>query len=226
MIILLYLLLLFVLISEIILKINNTAGVIFYGIFLIGILMSVSFSKNFGKIQEFLLVFMIFPLIKIADSFLLIYVPWRAELISLIVLILGIYYIWKFKVDLGSINKILWLIPLVIILGISLGILGNYLFSIKAASYVLAILPIAILSEEIFFRGLLMNLIDSKINAIIFVSLIIGIVNINFGIVPALFLVFVNFIICLIYSSTRNLILGYLLNLFVNISIILPNIYY
>ena len=144
MIILLYLLLLFVLISEIILKINNTAGVIFYGIFLIGILMSVSFSKNFGKIQEFLLVFMIFPLIKIADSFLLIYVPWRAELISLIVLILGIYYIWKFKVDLGSINKILWLIPLVIILGISLGILGNYLFSIKAASYVLAILPITI----------------------------------------------------------------------------------
>lgn len=219
---LLYLILAFVFASEILLIRNSIAGIIFYSILLIGVLFALAYSKKFEKSQEFLLVFMILPLSRIASCFLSLYIPWKAELMAVLVLGISVYYIARFKINLGSMKKRLWLAPFSVIFGISLGIFGNLFLNVEKTYFLIAIIPIAAFSEELFFRGLLQNLVleeNSLFSSALFISLLYGAVNISLGFSAACLFFAANFVICLIYGISRNLILGYIINLILSFSL-------
>ena len=110
--------------------------------------------------------------------------------------------------------------PIVLCMGAAIGILGNFLFSGGGSSILIAVLPLVVFSEEIFFRGLMQNSIERSCG--VFYSLVVpaviyGALSLYVGIWLAGLFFAVSLFSGLAYFSTRNILLSVALNLVVSV---------
>jgi len=214
-----YLVLIVILLCEILLVRNVTISFLMYSFLVTGVLLSLSYQKqesgelnNSGKL---LLVLMIFPIVRIVELFLSLDFFWKTELVYGLMLFLGVFYLIKFKIDIG-VRKNLWLTPLVICLGMLLGFIGNVFFDFPKYSGILFLIPLIGFSEELLFRGLIQNLTEKNsgvLSSIFLTSVLYGILHLSFGISLALVFFVVSLVICFVYYLTRNIILSSLMNI-------------
>lgn len=208
--------------SEIILSVKPEFTFITYSILIGGCLISLSNEETLTNAGKLMIIFMILPIIRISELFLNFSFIWNTVVIYFIMFFLVVFYSMKFKIDPGYKSRFLILLPVVILLGITLGVLGNTLFEFEKIPRILSILPILVFSEEVLFRGLIQNLIQkesSGFTAVVFTSLIYGIFSVGFGF-PALWFIFaISLIMSLIYAMTKNIYLtmtfSFILHLFI-----------
>jgi len=226
---LLVLILLFIFLSEIGLKINVTLGFVFYIALITGVLLSlhkVESLDNYGKLA---VIFLILPMIRIAEFFMNFDYFWKNLIVYYILLFLVCFYSFKFKINPGYNKKYLVLLPLAILLGISLGFLGNSLFSFEKDIKILILVPVIAYSEEVLFRGLIQNLIKKEYSwviAVLITAIIYGIFSLSFGFNFLVFIFLVNLIISLIYNFAGNIFLTITINIILQTFLfILPKIH-
>jgi membrane protease YdiL (CAAX protease family) len=210
------------LLSEIILSVKPEFAFITYSVLIGGCLIALSNEETLNNSGKLIIFSMILPILRISELFLNFSFIWNTAIIYLILLFLVTFYSFKFKINPGYNSKFLILIPIVIILGITLGVLGNFLFEFEKLPELILILPILVFSEEVLFRGLIQNFIQkeySGFTAVVFTSLIYGIFSIGFGF-PALWFIFIiSLIMSLIYAMTKNIyftmVFSFIIHLFV-----------
>jgi len=210
------------LLSEIILFVKPEFAFISHSILIGGCLIALANEETLDNSGKLIIIFMILPIIRISELFLNFSFIWNTAIIYFILLFLVTFYSIKFKINPGYKKKFLILIPIVILLGITLGVLGNILFDFEKIPELILILPILVFSEEVLFRGLIQNLIQeeySGFTAVVFTSLIYGIFSMGFGF-PVLWFIFgVSLIISLIYAMTKNIYLTMAFSLIMHIFI-------
>lgn len=201
--------------SEIMLRIKPEFAFISYSVLIGGCLIALSKKKNLDNHSKLLIVFLILPIVRISELFLNFSLIWNTAVLSAIFFFLVIFYSVKFKINPGYKSKFLILIPVVILLGANLGLMGNALFEFEKVSGFLFFLPILIFSEEVLFRGMIQNLVKqeySVFSSIFFTSLIYGIFSLSFGLLEGVFFFFISMILSLIYNYTKNIYLSILLS--------------
>ena len=211
---LLILLSLSVFLSEIILRINETAGFFLYSFLIAGCLISLAKAESLDNYGKLIVVIMILPIIRIVELFIVFEFFWKTFMVYFILLFLVSFYSIKFKINPGYTKKKLFLLPLVIVLGVSLGFLGNLLGFEKYFGLIFLI-PLIAYSEEVLFRGLIQNFIEKSYGvgiSIVFTALLYGIFSLSFGF-PVLVIFFISLIISFVYSFTRNIYLTIAMNM-------------
>jgi membrane protease YdiL (CAAX protease family) len=217
---------------EIVLRLSPVWGFICYSVLITVCLISLEKDDSLDDRGKLMIVLMIIPIMRIAELFINLDYVWRNFVVYFILLFLVFFYSMKFELSPGYLRKkgFGWL-PLVILLGGVLGIIGNSLLNlnmnIKYFEF-LFLLPVIALSEEFLFRGLIQNLMNKDFGAffsVLFTSLIYGVSSIGLGIPFALFFLGVSLITGLIYHRTKNVYLAIAINLTVHFFIlILPKI--
>jgi len=215
-----YLLIGAILLSEIMLKFNAKAGFIYYFILMTGVVLALANSDSLDNSGKLLLSFMIFPMIRVVG--LLIQLPdyWKTFAGYYVFLFLVLFYSKSLKINIGYKWENLVLFPLMILLGAVVGFLGSGLIGVEKSFAFLAILPAAALSEEIFFRGMIQNLIKKEhgvFYSVIITSLFYAFASISFGWLAAVMFFFVSLVSCIVYNSTRNILLAVILNFTIGI---------
>ena len=210
------LLVLALILSEISLNINETAGFILYSVLVALCLLSLSHVKSLDETDKLIIVFIIIPIVRITESFITLGLFWKIIISYSILLFLSFYYSIRFKLDHGHKKEKLSLLPFAIVVGICLGVAGNYFFSFNKYSWFIYLIPFIAYSEEILFRGMIQNLAKKSygINvSILITALLYGIFRLGHGLLFALFILFVGIIIGIIYDSTKNIFLAVAINL-------------
>ena len=205
--------------SEIILRINETAGFFLYGFLIAGCLISLAKAESLDNYGKLIIVFMILPIIRIAELFIVFEFFWRIFIVYYILLFLVSFYSIKFKINPGYTKEKLYLLPLVILLGVSLGFIGN-LFGFEKYAGLIFLIPLIAYSEEVLFRGLIQNFIEKSYGifpSIFFTALLYGIFSLSFGFPAVLFLFFTAGIISFIYYFTKNIFLTIAINLILHL---------
>ncbi|MBS3073164.1 hypothetical protein J4477_05005 [Candidatus Pacearchaeota archaeon] len=146
-----------VFLSEIILRVNETAGFLLYSFLILGCLLSLSKAKTLNDEAKLLIVFIVLPILRIAELFIFFESFWKIHLVYLILFFLVTFYSAKFKVNPGFFKENLWMIPIVIILSAVLGFTGNFFFTFEKHLELLFLIPLIAYSEEVLFRGLIQN---------------------------------------------------------------------
>ncbi len=212
---LLVLLSLSLLLSEIIIRISPVFGFFLYSSLIAGCLISFSKAEKLEDYSKLAIVLMILPIIRIAELFIGFDFLWRSISVYYVLCFLVTFYTIQFKINPGYTKRRLYLLPLVILAGVTLGFIGN-LFPFEKYSGFLLLLPIIAYSEEVLFRGLIQKLINNSyggFSSIFFTSLLYSIFSLGYGLPIALFLFFVSLISCLIYHYTKNIFLTIAINL-------------
>ena len=166
---------------------------------------------NRGKLLSIIL---ILPIFRIANLFLIIDVFWKVFILYGVLLFLISYYTIKFKIDPGYNKKGLLFLPLVVILAVLLGIVGNFYFEIEKSFWMLFLLPVICYSEEILFRGMIQKLIGENygvFSGVLISSLLYGIFSMGLGYL-AIFMFFCGLFISLIYAIFKNIYLTIVFN--------------
>ncbi len=213
-----YLLILFSLslfLSEIILRINQTFGFLLYSFLIAGCLISLAKAESLDNPSKLIIVFMILPIIRIAELFIVFEVFWKTFIVYCILLFLVIFYSMEFKINPGYTTKKLYLLPLVIIFSIFLGVIGNSFFSFEKYGLFFFLIPLIAYSEEILFRGLIQNFIKKNygvVYSILFTAVLYSIFSISSGFPAVLFILFTALIISSIYYFTENIFLTIAMN--------------
>jgi membrane protease YdiL (CAAX protease family) len=217
------------LLSEILFNLNTVLGFISYTLLISGCLIALSRKENLDDSDKLIVIFMILPIIRIAELFITFSYIWRSALVYSILCFLVLFYSIKFKINPGYTKKWLSLLPLIIVLGIILGVMGNQLLNFNQNALFLFLLPLIAFSEELLFRGLIQNLVGKNVgffSSIFFTSLLYFIFSLSLGFPIALFFFAVSLVICLVYHSTKNIYLAMALNLIVQLFIlVMPKIY-
>ena len=150
---------LILILSEILLNINEIIGFILYGCLIALCLLSLSHTKLLNEYGKLIIVLMIVPIVRIVELFLSLEFFWEVLISYSILLFLSFYYSVRFKLDHGHKKEKLGWLPLAVIIGIDLGLLGNFFFSFEKYSWLIYLIPLIAYSEEILFRGMIQNLI-------------------------------------------------------------------
>jgi membrane protease YdiL (CAAX protease family) len=227
-----YLLILFSLcffLSEILLRISPVGGFISYSVLIAGCLISFAKEEALDERGKLMIVLMIIPIMRIAELFISFDYVWRSFIVYYILLFLVVFYSLKFKINPGYIKKGFGWLPLVVILGVVIGVIGDSLLNlnIKYPEF-LFLLPVIAFSEEVLFRGLIQNLVQKSFgtfSSIFFTSLLYGIFSLSLGIGFALFFFAVSLITCIIYHKTKNIYLVVFLNLIVHLFILVLQVW-
>ena len=167
-----------------------------------------------------ILIFMIFPVIRIAELFLSFSLFWNVLAVYLILLFLSSFYMFKLKIDPGFTKKKLSWIPFVIFISAGVGYLGSLFFEFGKYSELIVLIPLIVYTEEVLFRGLIQNSVQEKygINkAILFTTILYAIFSLSLGIPLMLFMVSVSIIMSLIYAHTKNIFLTIIMSLIVHV---------
>jgi len=199
-------------------------GFIFLSILITGILFYVYFSvKSISKISKIdnhyklLICIMIIPFIRIAELFMDFGFFYEFVIISVMLIFAVFYFSYYFKIKIRYTSDCMFLIPLIILIGELFGFLGYIILDIPEYSnfsyLFLLIIPLISYAQEIYFRGLIQNLIKKKAYSFLFPGLIYFSVVLIFGFKPALFLVLVFFVFSFVYLKTKNIILTILGNI-------------
>lgn len=209
--------------TEIFLAKSPMIGFVLYLGFLTAVCFILSKNENLGKFDKFFILLLIVPLIRVLQLFITLPQPWESIISYSILLILSIYYLVWFRFPLKLRGNYV-ILPLVLILGFLLGFIGKIFLSVPANLSILLILLI-ILSEEIFFRGLLQESsapIFGISLSIIIPAVFYSLVHISLGIFAFGYFLIFGLISGLIYASTRNLILCIILALITNFVLFFP----
>jgi membrane protease YdiL (CAAX protease family) len=214
------LIILAIFLSEISLKLNVLVGCLVYAVLVGVILISLEKDRILEHSEKLLLFLAIVPIARIAECFIKFDVFFEAIIFYSILLFLVIYYVNKFRVDLGYELRTLIYLPFTIAIGFLLGFIGDYFFIFDKNTQFLFLLPIIALSEEILFRGMIQNFAKKEYGSsfsILFVSLLVSTFSLSFGISFALFMFISNLIICFIYDKTDNVWLTIPINFIMNL---------
>jgi membrane protease YdiL (CAAX protease family) len=219
---------LFVLLNEIILRFSNNLGAFMYLILMSLTLFVLSREDDLNDFSQMIVILLVVPLVRVAGLFIDLPYIWKVSLGYSMLLFLGIYYVLKFKIDIGSDFDYLWVFPFVGGIAIIVGILGNVLFSSGGNLILISVLPLIVFSEEIFFRGLMQNSIEKScgvIYSVVAPALIYGALSIYLGIGMTIFFLIMNIFCGIVYSSTKNIFLGIFFNLIVSAMVfVVPNL--
>tara|TARA_Y100000310_G_C20680897_1_gene815858 strand:- start:590 stop:1276 length:687 start_codon:yes stop_codon:yes gene_type:complete len=212
--------------TEIFLAKSPMIGFILYLAFLTAVCFILSKNKELNKFDKFLILLLIIPLIKILQLFISLPSIWNSIISYSILLILSIYYLSWFKIQLKLKGNYL-VLPLVLILGLLLGIMGKLFLPIFPAltNFSILLILIVVLSEEIFFRGLLQETstpIFGTALSIIIPALFYSLSHVSLGIFAFIYFLAFGLISGLIYASTRNLSLSIILGLVANFILFIP----
>jgi len=219
---------LFVLLNEIILKYDSNIGAVMYLALMSLALIILSRQDILDKVSQMIIILLVVPLVRIAGLFIDLPYIWKISVGSGILLFLGLYYFYKFDLDIGNFSKHLGILPIVLCMGAVIGIFGNFLFSGSGSLILIAILPLVVFSEEIFFRGLIQNSIEKSCGvfySLVIPSVIYGALSIYLGVGLAGLFFLVSFLSGIIYFSTKNLFLSVVFNLAVSVFIfVIPSL--
>lgn len=201
--------------SEIILRINQTFGVFLYSLLITGCLIALSKKESLDNYGKLIIVFMILPIIRIVELFLVFEIFWRVFVVYFILLFLVSFYCLKFKINPGYTKEKLGLLPWVILVAVFLGFMGNVLFEFDKYLGFVFLIPIIAYSEEVLFRGLIQNLGEKSCGvfcSIFFSSFLYGIFSLSFGF-SVIFIFIIAFVIGLTYYFTKNIFLTIAINM-------------
>jgi membrane protease YdiL (CAAX protease family) len=162
---------------------------------------------------------LILPLFRITNLFLTIEFFWKTIVLYNILFFLVLFYCIKFKINPGYKIKGLVLLPLVIVLGIFLGMFGNILFEFEKYFGILFLIPLIAYTEEVLFRGMIQNLVKENYGVLLSIlisSLLYGIFTMSFGVL-AIFMFFIGLILSLIYLLTKNIYLTIVINAIIHL---------
>jgi len=211
------------LLSEIILKINSTAGFVFYCALITGCVIALSKAESLDNQGKLMIVFMILPTIRIADLVIGFDFLLRSFIVYNILLFLVIFYCVKLEINPGYTKKKIALLPIMILIGIVFGLFwNNFFFTEKWIGY-LFMLPVIVYAEEVLFRGMIQNLIGREYNgvsAVFFTSLLYWIFSLSYGLAISLFFFAVSLVLCLIYQRTKNIYLTMALSFVVQLFVL------
>lgn len=217
---LLYLMLVGLFLTEFSLQLSPILGFLLYAALIGGVLISLAYSDTLTANAKLIISFMIIPMIRIVELFLTFDTFWRTFITYFAFAFLTVFYTIKFESDLGfSKRKINWL-PITIILGIGIGLVGSLIFGLEKNRELLYLLPLIAFSEEILFRGLIQREIKQLYNGfdgILVSSLLCFIFTISYGMPLALFFLAASLVSAFFYNKTSNMWLSISINLFVNI---------
>lgn len=219
--ILLTLSLILIAISEISLRIDTRISFIFYALILSIILFSLSRKEKEDDFDRLMIVLMILPVLRISELFINFNNFIDIIFSYYILFFLSAFFVIKFKMKIWQLKNI-WFFPLVIIWSILIGLIGNTFIPNDKNILIVFLIPIIAFSEEIFFRGLLQNLIKSNYNnilAIVLPSLIYALFALSFGAEIAVFFLIVNLLIGILYFITKNIYLCIFMNMTINLLI-------
>ncbi len=225
----LFLLVLVLLLSELVLKINASMGFLLYIGLITGVLLALHKAESLDNNGKLMVILLILPIIRISEVFLDFSYLWRTLIVYYALLFLACFYCFRFRINPGYTRRNLALLPLVILLGIVLGVLGNFLLDFGKNIGVLALIPAIAFSEEILFRGLIQKLIKTEHSAffsILLTAIIYSIFSLSFGFPAVLFVFIVSLIISLVYNFTENIFLAIAINMLVQAFVfVLPKIH-
>lgn len=220
---LLVLLSLSLLLSEIILKINSTAGFVFYCALITGCVIALSKAESLDNQGKLMIVFMILPTIRIADLVIGFDFLIRSFIVYNLFLFLVVFYCVKLEINPGYTKKKLALLPVMILMGVVFGLLWNNFFFTEKWMGFLFMLPVIVYAEEVLFRGMIQNLIGKEYNglsAIFFTSLLYWAFSLSYGLAISLFFFVVSLILCLVYQRTKNIFLTMAMSLVVHLFVL------
>jgi membrane protease YdiL (CAAX protease family) len=201
--------------AEILLNLNEIVGFILYISLIALALLSLSQVPSLNDYGQLIIVLMIMPIVRATELLITLDFFWKILISYCILLFLTFYYSTRFKLNHGHRKEKLGLLPLVTVIGLAFGLIGNFLFNLDKYPWIYFILLIAY-SEEILFRGMIQNLLKKVygINVAILTSaLLYGSFSLGHGVLFALFMFSVGIVIGLIYGKTKNIFLAVVLNL-------------
>lgn len=209
--------------TEVLLTINVTMGFILYIIFLTSAFVLLSKKENLNSFDKLLSILFVVPLIKILQIFVTLSFPWKAFLGYAALLTVSIYYLRWFKIKI-SIKENYLLLPAVAIVGGLIGFLGK-IFLGGIAEFSILLIFVMVLSEELFFRGLVQRSSEPVLGtsfSIIVPALFYGLLHASFGLFSFVYFLAFGLISGIIYKSTNNLILCFLFGLITNFVLFTP----
>ena len=217
---------LIVLLNEIVLKFSGDVGIFMYLILMTATLLILARNEKLDETSVLIIALLVVPLIRISELFLDVSFVWKVFVGNAILLFVGYYYSVRFGIDLGENLKGLLVLPFIVAIGALLGILGG--FGAEKSLGLLMVLPLVAFSEEIFFRGLMQNLIGKRcgvIYALVFPAVIYGVMSIGLGYWLAGLFFIMSFLSGVVYWATKNVFLSMVLNLVFSIFVfVIPSI--
>lgn len=217
---LIFMILAVMLFSEILLQINELVGFVCYTLLITGILLTLINLEKIDDSAKLIILFMIFPMIRILELFLHLSFYWRISVVYYLFLFLTIFYFIKFGFDFKSKQKSFWFILLSLVLGGIFGFLGSNFLEVQKSFWFITILPIIAFSEEVFFRGMIQKLIEKNYGiayGIILTSMFYAIASLGLGIGLLPFFLLFSLVLSIIYSITKNVWLTLIMNLIVHL---------
>jgi membrane protease YdiL (CAAX protease family) len=206
-----------IILIEILLKVNSTYGFLSYVILITACLIVISKLDHRDKYEKLTVVLLIMPMLRIAELFISLDYAWRSCVIYFLLGFLVMVYLFKFDINPGYSKKNLIFLPIAIILGGVLGMIGNN-FNDKYPEF-LPFLLILVVSEELLFRGMLQNLIREGYGSavsVIAVPLLYTVFSLNYAL-PALGIIFLaSLASSIIYHYTKNIFVSFALSLSFN----------
>lgn len=209
-------LILVLILSEILLNVSEVIGFILYGFLVALCLLSLSHTKLLNEYGKLIIVLMIVPIVRIVEMFLSLGFFWEVLISYCILLFLAFYYSVRFRLDHGHKKEKLNLLPLAVIAGGILGLIGSYFFSLEQYKWVIYLIPLIAYSEEILFRGMIQNLVKKGYGTFLSVlipALLYGIFSLSYSFLFALFMFFAGIVLGVFYNRTKNIFLTITINL-------------
>jgi membrane protease YdiL (CAAX protease family) len=211
---------LFVLLTEIIMGISENVGAVMYLVLMNVVLVIISRRGSLVAVDHMIVIFSIVPLVRIAGLFMDISYIWKMLLGYGVLLFLGMYYLYEFNVNIGKSGRCFWVLPVVVFCGAVAGVLANVGFAGDGVLVLIMLLPLVVFSEEIFFRGLMQNLIKKccgNFYSILVPAMAYGALSFYLGAWLAVLFFFVGIASGLMYLYTRNIFVSVAFNLAVSV---------
>jgi membrane protease YdiL (CAAX protease family) len=207
------------LLTEIIFRYSSAFAAFLYLVIINSVLFFLSKQDKLDKYSTMMIVLLIVPIVRVVSLFVDLSYIWRIVVVYLVMLFLGYYYSVKFKVDLGEKIEYLWFLPFVIVIGALFGFIGESFVDLKIAR-IIFVLPLISFAEEIYFRGLLQNVVRENFGflySILFPSLLYAFLVTPLGIYLAVFFFISSLLSSIIYHNTRNIFLSIAFNFTISI---------
>jgi membrane protease YdiL (CAAX protease family) len=198
----------FVLLAELMLKIDSRITFLLYFVVIVFFLFALSKTMSLSREGELASIFLIIPIVRVIQLFLNIDFFWNNLILYTCFLYLAIVCVTRFDLKEGFTTYKGHFVIYGLLIGIILGLFSSELLLVEKKGSLLYLLPLIVFAEEIFFRGVLQTFIEEKYGRIIgmvFVSVIYGFLCLNQGNLFAL-LFFVFYLAgSILYTETRNL---------------------
>lgn len=209
--------------SEIMLKINATMGFLFYTVVISWCMIAISRKEEIEIFGMLILSLMILPVMRVAELFISFDFALKSLIVYCILSFLVLFYSIKFRINPGLTKAKLSFLPLAILIGATIGLIGSLLFNFELYNGLIFILPVIVFAEEMLFRGVLQNLINWEFggfSAVFFTSLMYGIFSLGFGIPIALFFFGASIVLSFIYQHSKNIFLTMALSLALHLAML------